>query len=110
MQNVSSASSKVMLSRLRAHGYFRVIGLTGNIASGKSHARACLDELGAHTIDADSMCHRAYEPGAGAYDPIVAAFGSHIVGTDGNIDRAQLGKLVFQDQAALKTLQSKLID
>ena len=94
-----------MLKRLKAQGFFRVIGLTGNIASGKSHARACLDELGVHTIDADACCHRAYNPGFGAYDLVIDAFGRGVVGPDGKIDRAALGQLVFNDAAALKTLE-----
>ena len=95
-----------MLTRLKAQGYFRVIGLTGNIASGKSHARAYLDELGAHTVDADSICHRAYEPGLASFDAIVGEFGSGVLAPDGQIDRAALGKIVFQDKKALETLES----
>lgn len=43
--------------------YARVIGLTGGIGSGKSHARKFLESLGAVTIDCDSLAHRAYLPG-----------------------------------------------
>ena len=72
-----------------------VIGLTGGIASGKSTVARALGERGAHVIDADVLGHRAYEPGAAAYEGVVAAFGQDVVAEDGMIDRAALGQKVF---------------
>lgn len=82
-----------------------VIGLTGNIATGKSIVRQMLQHLGAYTIDADSLAHQVMMPGAPAYKPIVATFGQFIVGPDGRIDRNILGKMVFSNPAALKKLE-----
>lgn len=82
-----------------------VIGLTGNIATGKSVVRQMLQHLGAYTIDADSLAHQVMMPGAPAYKPIVATFGQFIVGQDGRIDRNILGKMVFGNPAALKKLE-----
>ncbi len=82
-----------------------VIGLTGNIATGKSVVRQMLEHLGAYTIDADALSHRAMAKGAPAYQPIINAFGKWIVAADGEIDRAKLGQLVFSVPDALKKLE-----
>ena len=82
-----------------------VIGLTGNIATGKSVVRKMLEHLGAYTIDADALSHRAMAKGAPAYQPIVNHFGQWIVAEDGEIDRAKLGNLVFGVPDALKALE-----
>src|SRR5512138_1536032 len=83
-----------------------VIGLTGNIATGKSIVRRMLEHLGAFGIDADGLAHRAMSPGAPAFQPIVDTFGKWIVGPDGQIDREKLGNIVFADPAALKQLEA----
>jgi dephospho-CoA kinase len=73
------------------------VGLTGNIASGKSHATAVFAELGAHIIDADVVAHELLAPGTATYRKVVDAFGPEIVGDDGTIDRRRLGGIVFHD-------------
>jgi dephospho-CoA kinase len=82
-----------------------VIGLTGNIAVGKSVVRQMLQHLGAYTIDADSLAHQAMMPGAPAYKTVVSTFGQMIVGEDGRINRAALGNIVFGNPQALKKLE-----
>jgi len=82
-----------------------IIGLTGNIATGKSVVRRMLEHLGAYTIDADSLAHRAIAKGAPGYQPAVALFGKWILGRDGEIDRAKLAGLVFRDPQALEQLE-----
>jgi dephospho-CoA kinase len=82
-----------------------VIGLTGNIATGKSVVRKMLEHLGAYGIDADALSHRVIEKGAPGYQPVVDQFGKLILDGDGNIDRAKLGALVFSDLQALKKLE-----
>src|SRR5574342_1280766 len=83
----------------------QVIGLTGNIATGKSVVRRMLEHLGAYTIDADALAHRAISRGAPGYKPVVDEFGKWIVGKDGEVDRAKLGRLVFADPQALIQLE-----
>lgn len=83
-----------------------VIGLTGNIAVGKSLVRQCLQELGAYAIDADRVAHQVMMSGTPAFQAILAAFGPQILGSDGQVDRAALGKIVFSDLAALKRLEA----
>jgi dephospho-CoA kinase len=83
-----------------------LIGLTGNIGTGKSTVAGMLAELGAETIDADKVAHAVMRAGTPAHARIVEAFGSGVVGHDGEIDRARLGALVFADPAALARLEA----
>jgi dephospho-CoA kinase len=87
------------------HGKF-VIGLTGNIATGKSVVRRMLEHLGAYTIDADALTHRAYAKGAPGYQPVIDKFGKWLINKDGEIDRAKLGNLVFSDSEAMNELET----
>ncbi len=82
-----------------------VIGLTGNIGTGKSVVRKMLEHLGAYGIDADQLSHRAMAKGAPGYKPVVEMFGRWVVAADGQIDRARLGKIVFSEPAALTELE-----
>jgi dephospho-CoA kinase len=83
-----------------------LIGLTGNIACGKSIVLAMLEELGARVIDADRVTHDLQRPGEPVYDAIVAEFGPGILAAPGGpIDRRALGAIVFADPAALRRLE-----
>ncbi|MCY3917291.1 MAG: dephospho-CoA kinase [Chloroflexi bacterium] len=82
-----------------------LIGLTGNIAVGKSLVRDMLSELGAATIDADHVAHQVIRKGEAAYERIIEAFGAGILDSDGEILRAALGEIVFADPARLKQLE-----
>lgn len=82
-----------------------VIGLTGNIATGKSVVRRMLEHLGAYTIDADALSHRVISKGAPGYQPVLDRFGTWLLDKDGQIDRARLGRLVFADGQALAQLE-----
>jgi dephospho-CoA kinase len=78
------------------------VGLTGNIASGKSHAAQRFVELGAHLIDADQIVHKLLSAGTLTHDKIVDAFGKDVLNADGSVDRGKLGHIVFSD--ALKRM------
>jgi dephospho-CoA kinase len=82
-----------------------VIGLTGNIGTGKSVVRRMLEHLGAYGIDADALAHRTIARGAPGYKPVLQTFGRWILGPDEQIDRAKLGRLVFTDAEALAALE-----
>lgn len=82
-----------------------VIGLTGNIGTGKSVVRRMLEHLGAFGIDADALAHRAIARGAPGYKKVVSQFGQWMVSEDGEIDRKKLGRLVFNNPEALKILE-----
>jgi dephospho-CoA kinase len=83
-----------------------VIGLTGNIATGKSVVRKMLEHLGAYGIDADALSHRAIAKGAPGYQPAIDSFGKWILKPDGEIDRARLGRVVFNDPEAMQRLEA----
>ncbi|MBC8332445.1 MAG: dephospho-CoA kinase [Anaerolineae bacterium] len=85
-----------------------VIGVTGNIATGKSVVRKMLEHLGAYGVDADALSHRVMLKGAPGYQPIVATFGKWILSPDGQIDRKKLGDLVFPNPEALAMLEKIL--
>jgi dephospho-CoA kinase len=73
------------------------VGLTGNIASGKSSAALFFAELGAHVIDADRVAHLLLKFGTPVYRKLVDAFGERILSSTGEIDRRILGRMVFSD-------------
>ena len=83
-----------------------VIGLTGNIAVGKSVVRQMLQHLGAYTIDADGLTHQAMAPGAPAYLPVIEMFGRFVLNEDGTVNRTILGSIVFSFPEALAKLET----
>jgi dephospho-CoA kinase len=82
------------------------VGLTGNIASGKSSVTKIWRRLGAVVIDADELARRAVEPGTDALRDIEARWGPRILDSDGRLDRAALGEIVFQDSEARRALEA----
>ena len=88
-----------------------LIGLTGNIACGKSAVVRMLREHGAYTIDADTLVHKIQQPGGSAYLPVLEAFGESILSDNGPhaeplpIDRRKLGAIVFADPERLRELE-----
>ena len=83
-----------------------VIGLTGNIATGKSVVRKMLEHLGAYGIDADALAHRAIAKDAPGYQPVLDTFGNWILSPERHIDRIRLGRIVFSDPEALEELEA----
>lgn len=83
-----------------------VIGLTGNIATGKSEVARFLARFGARVIDADKVAHEVMRPGGPAYEAVLEAFGRQILAADGTVDRPSLGALVFRDPEALRRLET----
>ncbi|OGI48851.1 MAG: dephospho-CoA kinase [Candidatus Muproteobacteria bacterium RBG_16_65_34] len=84
------------------------IGLTGGIGSGKSTIAALFARHGTPIIDTDEIARRLAEPGAGAYDAIVAAFGDGILDAGRRVDRSQLRVRVFNDPEERKRLEAIL--
>lgn len=81
------------------------IGLTGNIATGKSTVSAVLAEHGADVIDADMLSREVMEPGTEVFGSIVAAFGEELLSADGRLDRAALARIVFADAERMRQLE-----
>ncbi len=84
----------------------RIVGLTGNIAAGKSAVAARLAELGALIIDADILAREAVEPGRPALAAIVGRWGNDVLRPDGSLDRAALRRIVFSDPAERAALDA----
>lgn len=83
-----------------------VIGLTGNIATGKSLVLRMLQELGATVIDADKLVHQLMRQiDSPVYRAVVEEFGKFILDEEGQIDRRKLGKIVFSIPEALERLE-----
>ena len=81
-----------------------LIGLTGNIASGKSEVAKMLADRGATVIDADVLAREAVRPETQALKDIVKRWGKDILKKDGSLDRAALRQIVFADQSELDAL------
>jgi dephospho-CoA kinase len=84
------------------------VGLTGSIAVGKSYVSSVLAELGCHVLDADRTAREVVAPGSEGLRRVVEAFGAEVVGADGALDRARLGRVVFADEAKRQLLNSLL--
>jgi len=83
-----------------------IVGLSGNIATGKSVVAAMLAELGAQVIDADALAHQVMRAGTPTWQRVVDEFGPDVLQPDGEIDRARLGAQVFADPEALASLEA----
>ncbi len=82
-----------------------IIGLCGNVCSGKSTVAGIFAEMGAELIDADEVSRFVVMPGKPAFEQIVRNFGGSILDSEGKIDRAELGKTVFSDDEKREILE-----
>ena len=82
-----------------------IIGLTGNIATGKSAVMQLAAQRGALPLDADKVVHEILDNDAGVQKAIANAFGPTVCLEDGRIDRPALGKIVFNNTQALQQLE-----
>lgn len=87
-------------------GRRRRVGLTGGIASGKSTVSEILRELGAVVIDADALAREVVQKGTPGLVAVVAEFGPDLLTSDGDLDRAAMGALVFNDESARRRLEA----
>jgi dephospho-CoA kinase len=81
-------------------------GLTGGIATGKSHVVARLREAGVPVVDADVLAREVVKPGTPGFEAVVSRFGREVVGADGALDRRRLGGTVFADERARRDLEA----
>ncbi len=84
-----------------------IVGLRGGIGTGKSKVSDMFDKKGIVIADADIAARRVVEPGRPAFQAIVDFFGTQVLQKDGNLDRAKLRKVVFQDETKRLFLESK---
>ena len=74
-----------------------IIGLTGGIACGKSAVAQELEKIGAVTLDIDKITHKLLEPGGQLFDIYVAHFGEDIIDWEGNLDKAEIAEIIFNN-------------
>jgi len=86
----------------------RVIGITGNIATGKSEVSRYLTGQGFKVIDADRVAREVVAVGSRGLEAVVARFGDGVLLEDGSLDRKGLGEIVFNDPEALENLNGIL--
>ncbi|HET7538330.1 MAG TPA: dephospho-CoA kinase [Polyangiaceae bacterium] len=86
----------------------RVFGLTGGIGSGKSAAAKRLRERGVPVVNADELARVAVAPGSAGLEQITEYFGPGVLTAAGELDRAELAKIVFQDAEARRMLDSMI--
>lgn len=100
MPTVESSGARAAVRKI-------VLGLTGNIACGKSTVCSMLAELGAEIIDADRVVHDVLRLPA-IVRAVAERFGSEVLAPDGQIDRRKLGAIVFADPRAMADLEAIL--
>jgi dephospho-CoA kinase len=83
----------------------KLVGLTGNIGSGKSTVGRMFAARGIPVIDADDLLREVQAPGQPGHAEIAAVW-PEVVAPDGAIDRKRLGKIVFADPAARRRLEA----
>jgi dephospho-CoA kinase len=83
-----------------------ILGLTGSVGSGKSTVSSMMRDLGYPVVCADELAREATAPGAPALDEIARTFGPSVLRPTGELDRAALAKIVFQDSSARRTLEA----
>ena len=83
-----------------------IIGLTGSIASGKSTVANFLKKRGYPVVDADEIARLVVEPGSPVLKEIESVFGADVIKEDGSMDRAKMGKLIFDDNKKRKQLNT----
>ncbi|MCL5057047.1 MAG: dephospho-CoA kinase [Actinobacteria bacterium] len=86
--------------------YYMIIGLTGNIGSGKSTVLRRLAGLGAEVIDTDALAREVVAPGTAGLEMIIREFGPGILNEKGELDRAGMADIVFNDPGARARLES----
>ncbi|MDP8977958.1 MAG: dephospho-CoA kinase [Actinomycetota bacterium] len=84
-----------------------VVGLTGGIASGKTEVATVFTQRGAEIVDADQVARDVVRPGTPTWHKVIEHFGDEVLGPDGELHRAALGRIVFSDPAK-RTLLNEL--
>jgi dephospho-CoA kinase len=81
------------------------VGLTGNVASGKSAVATIWEEAGASVVSADELARQAVAPGTAGLREVAEAFGDDVLRSDGSLDRTRMRAVVFDDSAARSRLE-----
>jgi len=82
------------------------VALTGGIATGKSYCLRHFAGLGVPVVDADHLARQAVLPGSPGLAAVIERFGREMLASDGSLDRAALGRIVFEDARARAALEA----
>ena len=82
------------------------VGLTGNIAAGKSAVASLWKDVGVPVVSADDLARHVVEPGSPGLSAVVEVFGEDILEADGSLNRGALSSVVFQDEEARHRLEA----
>ena len=83
----------------------KVLGITGGVGSGKSETLRYLEEeYGAYVCQMDETAKRLQRSGTDCFRRIVGHFGNRVVASDGELNRVELGRIVFADSEELRAL------
>ena len=97
-----------ILNMRLAEAPFPVVGLTGGIAAGKTYVAGRLNALGWVVINADTVAREVVAPGTPGLAEVVATFGTGVLAADGQLDRAGMARLIFQDPLLRAQLEALL--
>jgi dephospho-CoA kinase len=86
----------------------KTVGLTGNVASGKSSVADIWSEVGVPVVRADDLARAVVEPGTPGLEAVVETFGEGVLREDGSLDRDALRRRVFRDPEARRKLEELL--
>lgn len=87
----------------------RIIGLTGGIATGKTAISNYLaDTYKFPILDADIYAREAVHPGSSILNSIVEHYGPSILLSDGNLNRPELGNIIFCNPAERQWLEQQI--
>ena len=84
------------------------VGLTGNVAAGKSAVADAWERAGVAVVSADALSREASRPGSPALREIREAFGDEVISASGELDRARMRALIFADAEARARLEAIL--
>lgn len=84
------------------------VAITGGIGAGKSTVLRAFAQHGAAVISSDEIVHQLLRDDPEVKRAVVERFGEEVLGPDGEIDRAKVGQIVFDDRPALAWLEQLL--
>jgi dephospho-CoA kinase len=84
------------------------VAVTGGIGAGKSEVLRAFARHGAAVISSDDIVHELLREDHEVKRAVVERLGGQVLGADGAIDRAKVGRIVFSDPQALRWLEELL--
>jgi dephospho-CoA kinase len=106
---IPKKNTSIRYPRTRHPGNQRIIGLTGGIGMGKTTISNYLSaEHGIPVLDADLIAREVVVPGSPVLSKIVDRYGATMLLPDGQLDRLQLGRIVFNSLSERHWLEQQI--